>query len=101
MARNRIELGEVHPAWSGWVLSSYDGRLYSPEWSRGFLPEYINAMPYHLAALNARRSEIEQLRKASQAAQEALDAAEARAAFYRSQLVLESRYGLMIAAFAA
>lgn len=77
--------------WSGWVFR--DGLLFAPEWRKGLHPGEIRAIPY-LRAIEAdsRRKDriVADLRGQ-------IEAASRLAGFYRRQLVLESKFGLMLA----
>lgn len=73
-----------------------DGLLYLAEWRRGFTVHELRALFFE--SQRTRTLEHELRRLASQAEQAAVEQsrAEARAAWYRRQLVLESRLGAML-----
>ena len=81
--------------WHGWTFR--DGLLYAPEWRRGLTQGEIRALPYLQALIADYQRQSRDNDREVREAQDALCQAEARSRFYRSQLILESRYGLMLA----
>lgn len=78
------------PSWAGWRF--HNELLFAPEWRQGLHPGEIRAIPY-LCAIEAdsRRKDrqLEDLRGQ-------LAATARLAGWYRRQLVLESKFGLML-----
>ncbi len=82
------------PSWAGWRF--HRGELFAPEWRRGITPGEIRALPYLMALdgdLERRRRELEELKRE-------LAGVARLAGWYRRQLVLEARLGLMLRSLA-
>lgn len=95
-----IDLAEqLGSEWDGFSLS-VDG-LQHPYWRRPFTCGDLKAMFYRSQQVTALELELQRARQAAERASAAQDAAEARAEWYRHQLTLESRYGLMLARVSA
>lgn len=92
-----LDLGQIFDQWDGFRIGA-DGLLYNPMWRRGFTPGELKAQFYRLQTLSRLELLTKQLERDLARAQAAQEAAEARAFFYRSQLSLESRMGLMLQA---
>ena len=93
-----IQLSDLAgPSWAGFYLGA-DDSLWSPQCRRGFSPGDLKAQFWQLQELATLRHQADQLKKELARADEALEKAEARAAWYRRQLALESRAGMMLAA---
>jgi hypothetical protein len=75
------------------------GLFYHPSWRRGFTAGELRAMFYQVQVANELTRQTKQLKADAERQQIALDAAEQRAGYYRQQLILESRYGLMLTSF--
>lgn len=73
------------------------GGLSVPGWRRPFEAGELRSMFARLQLLTTLEDENRRLRRERAAAWEAAEAAEDRAAWYRSQLRLESSCGLMLA----
>jgi hypothetical protein len=82
------------PAWAGWTV--HKGLLYAPEWRRGLEPGEIRALPF-LRAIES--DHLRQGRELDQVKRQLATVARL-AGWYRRQLVLESRFGLMLARIA-
>lgn len=93
----RYDLGEHHPEWEGFIFD--DGQLHHPYWRRPFTAGDLRAMFYTSQQVRILEHELTQARRDLETAQAAQDAAEHRAQFYRQQLQLESRMGMMLTAF--
>lgn len=94
------DLAELWPDWAGFQIGR-DGLMYLPGFKYGFRPVELGQW-YRL--IHERHSLEHRLRIAERdlaAAQAAQEAAEARAEWYRQQLRLEARHGLMLARVAA
>ena len=70
--------------------------FYVPEWKRGFPPHGIRALFYKCQLVWSLESEIELLKRELERRNEELDSLEVKAAFYRRQLVLERRFGMIL-----
>ncbi len=81
------------PDWSGWKITR-DGRLASPRWRRPFERWEIEQLPQLHGQAAGFDVERRQLRQDIARLQAELDQEKKRAAFYRAQLVNESRLGL-------
>lgn len=92
-----FDLAQLNPAWADFSIGA-DGLFYNPQWRRGFAPGELKAQFWQLQELSHTRHRLDQLRKELQRAEDHIQSAEARAYFYRSQLTLESRAGLMLQA---
>jgi hypothetical protein len=102
MAKSRkkttdLDLGQVCKEWEGFRICP-EGMLHNPMWRRGFTPGELKAQFWQLQQLGLALHEMERLRAELGRAINAQHAAEARSYFYKSQLVLESRLGLMLQA---
>lgn len=73
-----------------------DGLLYLQCWRRGFTPHELSALFFECQAVRSLTHENKRLVTELERAQLELSQAEARAAFYRRQLILESRLGAML-----
>lgn len=87
---------EIGPEWDGFFISA-DREFCNPQWKRGFTPGDLKAQFWDLQGLRIAKHDVAQLKRELDRLQNKLDAAEIAAQFYRSQLVLESRAGLMLA----
>lgn len=95
--RRRFDLGADFPEWEGFIF--HEGTLHHPYWRRGFTAGELRAMFYRTQQVTILEHEISRLRLDLARAQEAQEAAEHRAHYYRQQLRLESRLGMMLASF--
>ena len=92
----RIELGDASDDWHGWVIDR-DGVLWAPDtWRQGFTPAQFRAMFFQVQLARTLAHDLKQARAELAQLTQANAALEQRAAFYRSQLVAESRLGLCL-----
>lgn len=73
-----------------------DGCLYLAEWRRGFHIHELRALFFEAQAARSLAVEVKNLTSSLEAAEQAAQEAEKRAAFYRAQLTRESRLGLAL-----
>lgn len=95
----RFDLGEHFPEWEGFFFDN--GHLHHPYWRRPFDAGDLKAMFYRCQQVTILEHELRRARAELERAQAAQEAAEARAEWYRHQLVLESRLGAMLGRLAA
>lgn len=74
-----------------------DGLFYLPGWRRGFEPAEIKAMFFQVQQVRALENKSVLAVRDAEMAIAAQHEAEKRAAWYRGQLVLESRMGMALA----
>lgn len=70
--------------------------LYIPEWRRGLNPHEIRALFWQVQQISSLKREIEVLKKDIDKHIEEINNFEVKADFYKRQLVLESRFGLIL-----
>lgn len=70
--------------------------LYIAEWKRGLTAHEIRALFWECQLNRSLKSEIKLLKQEINRRNEEIDALEVKAAFYRKQLVLESRFGWIL-----
>ncbi|HJV24554.1 MAG TPA: hypothetical protein VJ673_02660 [Aromatoleum sp.] len=93
-----LDLGELLGSeWEGFRLS-VDG-LHHPYWRRPFECGELKAMFWRSQQVTALELDLTRAKQDAERATAAQDAAEERAAWYRQQLRLESRMGMMLASF--
>lgn len=80
--------------WDGHYFK--DNQLYIPEWRRGLTPHEIRALFWQVQQIWSLKREIELLKQDIEKYTEEINALEIKAAFYRRQLVLESRFGMIL-----
>ncbi|MBZ0105519.1 MAG: hypothetical protein K8H84_07790 [Sulfuricella denitrificans] len=82
-----------------WVNFSFgrDGLFYIEGWRRGFTPGEIRAQFYQVQLVRALTHQAATAKADTEKAIQSQQEAEKRAAWYRSQLVLESRMGMALA----
>lgn len=91
-----IDLGELHPAWRGWLLDRA-GALVPPDtWRNGFAPHEIIALFYRLQELGPLRGERDRLRRELDHAGLALKEARKHRDFYRRQAHIASRWAWLL-----
>ena len=91
----------VPPEWADFgARFGRDGLLYLAEWRRGFTVHELRALFFDCQRARALERELRQAVTDQAAALAAQSRAESRAEWYRRQLVLESRHGLMLARLA-
>jgi len=80
-----------------WKGYRFVGNLfYVPEWRNGFAPHEIRALFWKCQQIWSLQQEIELLRKELERRNKDINNLEVKADFYRRQLVLESRFGLIL-----
>lgn len=70
--------------------------LYVPEWRRGLTPHEIRALFWRGQQVSSLENKIELLKRELEKRNEENDMLEIKAAFYRRQLILESRFGMIL-----
>jgi len=70
--------------------------LYIPEWRRGLAPDEIRALFWRGQQVSSLENEIGLLKRELARRNEEIDILEVKAAFYKRQLVLESRFGMIL-----
>lgn len=83
------------PDWTGWQIGR-DSLLYSPRWRRGFSRVELEELPTLHGIRAGFDAERRQLQADITRLQQDLQDEKKRAAFYRAQLVSESRIGLAL-----
>ena len=97
-AHSTLDLGElIGSEWDGFHLSA--AGLHHPAWRRPFECGDLKAMFWRSQQVALLERDLAQARRDLERAQAAQEAAEARADYYRRQLRLESRMGMMLSAF--
>jgi hypothetical protein len=92
----------VPPEWEAYgARFGRDGLLYLAEWRRGFTVHELRALFFDCQRVRTLERELRQAVTELEAARLSESQNEARAAWYRRQLVLESRFGAMLARIAA
>ena len=80
-----------------WKGYRFKGNLfYVPEWKNGFPPHEIRALFWKCQQVWSLEREIELLKRELARRNEDIDNLEVKAAFYRRQLVLESKFGMIL-----
>lgn len=80
--------------WDGHVFR--DNMLFIPEWRRGLTPGEIRALFWQVQLISSLKREIELLKEELERRSNEFDSLEVKADFYRRQLVLESRFGMIL-----
>lgn len=80
--------------WEGHIFR--DNLLFIPEWRRGLTPGEIRSLFWQAQLVSSLKREIEQLKKELERRNNEIDSLEIKADFYRRQLVLESRFGMIL-----
>ncbi len=80
--------------WKGYRFSG--NLFYVPEWKNGFTPHEIRALFWKCQKVWSLEREIELLKRELERRNEEFDSLEVKAAFYRRQLVLESKFGMIL-----
>lgn len=80
--------------WNGHYFKN--NLLYIPEWRRGLTPNEIRALFWQVQQVSSLKHEIEILKKDINKYVEEINTLEIRADFYKRQLVLESRFGMIL-----
>ncbi|MDP1558647.1 MAG: DUF3653 domain-containing protein [Nitrosomonas sp.] len=80
-----------------WQGYRFVGNLfYVPEWRNGFTPHEIRALFWKCQQIRSLQREIDLLKRELERRNEDINSLEVKADFYRRQLVLESRFGLIL-----
>lgn len=80
--------------WQGHYFKN--NMLFVPEWRRGFTAHEIRSMFYRCQLVAGLESEIRILKQQLEERNTEIDMLEIRADFYKRQVILESRFGLML-----
>ncbi|ALQ52081.1 hypothetical protein [Nitrosomonas ureae] len=80
--------------WDGHIFRN--NLLFIPEWRRGLAPSEIRSLFWQGQLVSSLKTEIELLKKELERRNLEIDNLEVKADFYRRQLVLESRFGLIL-----
>lgn len=80
--------------WDGHVFRN--NMLFIPEWRRGLTPGEIRALFWQVQLISSLKREIELLKEELGRRNNEFDSLEVKADFYRRQLVLESRFGMIL-----
>lgn len=105
-----LDLGELlGSTWQGYRLVPghsaatipYQGEFQHEMWRRAFTAGDLRSLFWRCQQVSGLERDAARLAAEAAAAERAVQAAEARAAWYRGQLVLESRAGAMLARFMA
>ena len=73
-----------------------DNLLYIPEWRRGLAPGEIRALFWQVQQIWSLKREIDLLNQELKKCNEEINLLEVKADFYKRQLVLESRFGMIL-----
>ncbi|MDZ4106718.1 MAG: hypothetical protein U1D41_11260 [Nitrosomonas sp.] len=80
--------------WKGYRFSG--NLFYVPEWKNGFPPHEIRALFWRCQQIWSLEREIEILKQEIKRRNEEFDSLEVKASFYKRQLVLESKFGMIL-----
>lgn len=80
--------------WDGHIFKN--NLLFIPEWRRGLTPDEIRSLFWQSQLVSSLKTEIELLKQELERRNNEIDILEVKADFYRRQLVLESRFGLIL-----
>lgn len=80
--------------WDGHIFKN--NLLFIPEWRRGLAPDEIRSLFWQGQLVSSLKTEIELLKQELERRNKEIDNLEVKAGFYRRQLVLESRYGMIL-----
>ncbi len=81
-------------SWEGFYFR--DGLLFIGEWRRGFEPTEIRGIFWQVQQVAGLQREIRQLKQELERRNAEIDVLEVKADFYRRQVALESRFGMML-----
>ncbi len=81
-------------SWEGFYFR--DGLLFIGEWRRGLEPTEIRTLFWQVQQVAGLQREIRQLKQELERRSAEIDALEVKADFYRRQVALESRFGMML-----
>lgn len=80
--------------WDGHYFK--DNLLYIPEWKRGLTPQEIRSLFWQVQQISSLKREINLLKKNAENYIEQINSLELKADYYKRQLILESRFGMML-----
>ncbi|SEQ61784.1 hypothetical protein [Nitrosomonas ureae] len=80
--------------WDGHIFKN--NLLFIPEWRRGLAPDEIRSLFWQGQLVSSLKTEIELLKQELERRNNEIDILEVKADFYRRQLVLESRFGMIL-----
>lgn len=80
--------------WKGYRFSG--NLFYVPEWRNGFPPHEIRALFWKCQQVSSLQREIELLKQELERRAEEINTLEIKVNFYKRQLVLESRFGMIL-----
>lgn len=80
--------------WEGFYFK--DALFYVPEWRRGFTPHEIRAFFWKCQLVSSLEREIKILKQEVEKQNNEIENLENKANFYRQQVILESRFGMML-----
>lgn len=94
-----LDLGElINSDWDGHIIDG--GRLFVPGYrGAGYTPGDLRAQFWFVQEINMARHDRDLLKAEVSTLHEQLERANERAEYYRQQLRLESRMGMMLSAF--
>ncbi|MBP6058253.1 MAG: hypothetical protein KA524_07565 [Nitrosomonas sp.] len=70
--------------------------IFVPEWRNGFTPDEIRAFFWNAQQISSLKNEIAVLKQELERRNNDIDLLEVKADFYRRQLILESKFGLIL-----
>ncbi|SOD41598.1 hypothetical protein [Nitrosovibrio sp. Nv4] len=80
--------------WEGFRL--INGHLYLPGWKRGFTPEEIRSMFFDVQRVSSLEAESRRLKKEMDKLETVMQELKKQRDFYRRQVTLESRFGMLL-----
>lgn len=80
--------------WKGYRFSH--SLIFVPEWRNGFAPHEIRAFFWRSQQVSSLQTEVRLLKAELDRRNQEIDALEIKADFYRRQVVLESRFGMIL-----
>ncbi len=80
--------------WKGYRF--LDDLIYVPEWRNGFAPDEIRALFWNTQQVASLKNEITLLKQVLERRKDDIDNLEVKADFYRRQLILESKFGMIL-----
>lgn len=80
--------------WEGFYFEG--GLLFVPEWRNGFTAHEIRSLFWRTQQITSLNREIRLLKSELKRRNDEFEALESKTNFYRKQLVLESRFGLIL-----
>lgn len=80
--------------WKGYRFTN--GLIFVPEWRNGFAPHEIRAFFWKCQLVSILQTEVRLLKAELDRRNNEIDALEIKADFYKRQVVLESRFGMIL-----